>query len=291
MRTPPTLAHVAVNGLTLAVWDWAGRGGTLVFVHATGFHGRCWDQVIALLPEYRCLAVELRGHGRSDKPALPADWRPFGEDLAALVGAFDLHGAVAVGHSIGGHAVTLAAALAPAAFSRLVLIDPVILPPEFYRGARSGEHFVAQRRDRWPSPEAMIERFAGRPPYDGWEPQVLRDYCDYGLLPAPDGDGYVLACPPAFEANIYQVSSALPSNIYPEIARVAQPTLVVRTGAVERTAGAGFAASPTFPGLAALFAHGRDVLDPAHSHFLPMESSEATVSFIRAMLGPAVADR
>lgn len=280
MRTPPTLKTVAVNGVTLAVWDWDGPGETLLFAHANGFHGRCWDRVIALLPDYRCLAVDLRGHGRSEKPALPASWRPLGEDLAALAGALGLRGAVGVGHSIGGYAVALAAALAPAAFARLVLIDPVILPEDRYQGARGGEHFVAQRRDRWPSPAAMVARFAARPPFNTWEPDVLRDYCEYGLLPAPDGDGFVLACPPAFEGGLYQVSVAVASNIYPEIARLAQPTLIVRAGAVERSPGAGFAASPTAPDLVAHFAHGRDVLDTAHTHFLPMESPAAAAGYI-----------
>src|SRR5262245_40154150 len=123
MRNSPALESVEVNGVRLAVWDWDGPDGTLVFVHANGFHGRCWDQVIALLPEYRCLAVELRGHGRSEKLAPPDDWRPFGEDLAALAGAVGLRGAIGVGHSIGGHAAALAAALVPEAFARLVLID------------------------------------------------------------------------------------------------------------------------------------------------------------------------
>ena len=59
----------------------------------------------------------------------------------------------------------------------------------------------------------MFERFHKRPPFDLWQPQVLRDYCEYGLL--PDGDGFVLACPPEIEASIYQHSNAPDSNLYP----------------------------------------------------------------------------
>ena len=33
----------------------------------------------------------------------------------------------------------------------------------------------------------MLERFRDRPPFDAWDPAVLRDYVTYGLLPAPDG--------------------------------------------------------------------------------------------------------
>jgi hypothetical protein len=50
MRASPTLTHVTVNGLAIAVWDWIGPGDPLLFVHATGYHGRCWDAVIAHFP-------------------------------------------------------------------------------------------------------------------------------------------------------------------------------------------------------------------------------------------------
>ena len=284
MRDAPTTIALPVNGITLTLWDWAGPGETVFFVHATGFHARCWDQVIALLPDYRCLALDLRGHGRSDTPALPTDWHIMGEDVAVAVHALGIQRAIGVGHSMGGHAVALAAALAPDAFAGLVLIDPVILGPERYIGAREGEHFAARRRDRWPSVAAMVERFADRPPFNAWDSAVLHDYCQYGLLPAKDGDGYMLACPPAFEGACYHAATAIGSNIHPEIARVGQPTLVVRAIAGERQEGGGFAASPTMPDLATHFPQGRDLPDREHTHFLPMESPAWTADYIRMML-------
>ena len=289
MRPSPTLAHITLPGCALAVWEWAGAGPTLFFVHANGFHGRCWDAAIELLPDYRCLALDLRGHGRSERGEPSADWRPFGEDVAAVAEVLGVRGAVGIGHSIGGHALALAAALAPEAFGRLLLIDPTIFARERYRGARPGEHFVARRRARWASVEAMVERFAGRPPYDTWEPRVLRDYCRYGLLPAPDGDGLVLACAPAFEGALYQVSSAEGSDIYPELARIGQPTLIVRAGAVEPGPGAGFSASPTTPDLVTRLARARDHLDRDHSHFLPMESPARVAAYVRELLAADLA--
>lgn len=66
---PPRLRHLNANGLNLACWEWRaelrGHGPTLLLVHATGFHGRVWDQVIARLPGRHVLAIEQRGHGRS----------------------------------------------------------------------------------------------------------------------------------------------------------------------------------------------------------------------------------
>ncbi len=257
-----------INGVRLALYERAGAGQPLLFVHANGFHARCWDQVIARLPGRRCYAPDLRGHGRSDKPDPPYDWRVFGQDIAGLARALGLRGAVGVGHSLGGHAVALAAALAPGAFGRLLLIDPVILPPAVYRLPAPAEHFAARRRDRWESPAAMEQRFGARPPFSRWDPAVLHDYCLHGLLPAPDGAGFVLACPPAVEAAIYQTGNR--ADIYAEIATVDIPVVVMRAGQPARSLD-DMAGSPTAPDLAQRFPRGRDIHLPQHTHFIPME--------------------
>lgn len=284
MRAAPTLTNVTRPDCTLAVWDWAGSGPTLVFAHANGFHGRCWDAIIELLPtNYRCLALDLRGHGHSGDVAPPTSWRPFGEDIAAVMQALGVRDAIGIGHSLGGHALTIAAAHAPAAFTRLLLIDPTIFAERRYTGPREGEHFVSRRRAQWDSVEAMVDRFASREPYQEWEPRVLHDYCQYGLLPNPGGPGLVLACAPVFEGTVYQVSVAQESNPYPELAQLHQPTLVLRTGKVPYAPGAGFAASPTVPDLASHLAHARDEVDAGYSHFLPMESPARVVTALAAV--------
>ena len=61
---------------------------TVVLAHATGFHARCWDRVIAHLdPSRHVIAIDQRGHGRSAKVP-PFNWESFGGDLAGFVDAF-----------------------------------------------------------------------------------------------------------------------------------------------------------------------------------------------------------
>lgn len=277
----PVEHRLAVNGITLCVFEWhpdaRGREETLVIAHATGFHARCWDRVVAHLGNRHVLAVDQRGHGRSDKP-LPVHWQDFGRDLVALLETLDLTAVVGVGHSMGGHAMTDAAAAAPARFRRLVLIDPVIAAPAGYTlsdpwGAalRGDLHPTAKRRSHWNSPDEMFERFANRRPFDTWERDVLRDYCQYGLLPAVSGDGFELACPPAFEAQVY-MSSLGNGGVHDSVRAVAVPVLVVRamTPPTARDI-LDFRYSPTWPALAQHFKHGRDLHVPEHTHFLPME--------------------
>jgi pimeloyl-ACP methyl ester carboxylesterase len=264
--------YVRVAAGELAIWEQPGDGAPILFCHATGFHARCWDQVIARLPGRRSIAVDMRGHGRSFRPHPPYSWRTFGEDIAELCRALGLRDAVGVGHSMGGHSVALAAALAPEAFSSLVLIDPVILPEEEYGRGPRAPHFARKRRNRWTSPVEMFERFADRDPFRRWDSAVLRDYCEYGLVPVPDGDGLVLACPPEIEASIYENSTESDANIYPEIARVAAPVHVIR--AARRRSGGevmDMMGSPTAPNLASRFRQARDTT-VEYSHFIPMEA-------------------
>ncbi len=260
-----------VNGVRLAVWERAGAEPPILFVHATGFHAHCWNQIIARIPGRRCIAIDMRGHGLSSKPDPPYYWHNFGEDVAAIARTLDLHGVTGAGHSMGGHSLVVAASLAPEIFSGLLLIDPVILPRAAYAGRRWTEHFARKRRNRWASPDEMFDRFKDRPPFRDWDVAVLRDYCDYGLIPAPDGDGYVLACPPEIEGAIYEASGLDDANLYGKLERIDVPVTVMRSATpLKMEPAMDMAASPTAPDLATHFPRGRDMTTP-HSHFIPME--------------------
>lgn len=276
---------VEVNGASIAVWERPGIEPTVLFCHATGFHARCWDAVTDHLVQ-RSVCLDMRGHGRSSKPEPPMSWRRFGEDTAAVAERLRLKGAIGVGHSMGGHSIALAAALVPSAFSQLVLIDPVILPEVAYTSPGSEPHFARKRRNRWDSWQAMFERFRERPPFDAWDEQVLHDYCEHGLAPAPDGHGFVLACPPEIESSIYEHSHDADANLYPEIARIAVPVTVIRARrSFDGKAAEDMLASPTAPDLASRFAKGREIVVD-YSHFIPMEAPEYVADQILRLLPP-----
>ncbi|MCZ2110525.1 MAG: alpha/beta hydrolase [Dehalococcoidia bacterium] len=280
---PVNESRIRANGVGLELYEWPADGPTVFLAHATGFHARCWDEVVERLPGVRCIAIDMRGHGRSEKPDPPYRWTEFGEDVAAVGRQIGLRGALGAGHSKGGYAVTLAAALAPELFSKLLLIDPVIMPPDLYRGRMETEHFAARRRNEWRSPEEMYERFAGRPPFSSWDPEVLRDYVEFGLLPNAQGEGYVLACPPNIEAAVYAGSSG--DTIHEAIKEVRIPVRVLR--ARQRTADSpmDMSSSPTWPGLAASMPNAEDRYLPQYSHFMPMEDPGFVAGQILEMLG------
>jgi pimeloyl-ACP methyl ester carboxylesterase len=285
----PIDRRIAVNGITISIFEWrtahTADTGTILLAHATGFHARCWDRIVARLGARHIIAVDQRGHGRSDKP-LPVHWQDFGQDLTELLRALELTNVIGVGHSMGGHAMTQAAAAEPERFQRLVLIDPVIVAPEEYAAGRVGmgsdwQHPTAKRRNRWTSPEQMFERFKDRPPFSTWDRDVLRDYCEYGLLPDPSGEGFMLACPPEFEAAVYMAARGN-AAVYDSVRSLDMPVLLVRVMEPPPDRDwMDFRYSPTWPGLIDHFRNGRELHLPDETHFLPMEKPE----FVARLIG------
>ena len=268
----PELHFVPLGELRIAVWEWAGVGPPLLFAHATGFHGRCWDQIVQLCPGRRALALDFRGHGRSSIPAPPIPWPDFSLDLLAIARHFDLRETTVVGHSMGGHAAVLAAIRDPRLFAGLVLVDPVLFPPEYYGAPPPDAAYIARRRNRWASADEMYERFHSRPPFSKWRPEVLKDYCDYALL--PEGDSYVLACPPELEASIYARCNAPENNLDADIPSMETPVILLRAGRTPAAATLDLNASPTAPDLARKFRHAREIYLPDGSHYIPMETPD-----------------
>jgi lipase len=294
----PEEHRVQVNGVELAYFEWRpelrDREAPILLTHATGFHARVWDQMIRHLGERHIISVDQRGHGRSQNTEI-THWEVFGRDLAAFVGELDLRDVLGVGHSMGGHAMTEAAAAYPDRFRRLVLIDPVIASPDDYREggwmiASLGDqkHPTAKRKNRFASVDEMFQRFRDRKPYSYFDPSALRDHCQYALLPAPEGEGYVLACPPEIEASIY-MTSRTNAAVYDSIRVLEIPVLILRAkGPPDERDVMDFASSPTWPGLVHEFQDGREVHLAEHTHFLPMEAPELVAGYV---LGSEPTDR
>lgn len=97
----------APDGLSLAVREAGpGTGRSFVFLHGIAQSGRSWEPLLRgpLAATRRLVAVDLRGHGDSDKPDAPAAWaRPrLADDLAAILAQLSLDRPVVVAWSYGG---------------------------------------------------------------------------------------------------------------------------------------------------------------------------------------------
>lgn len=80
-----------------------GHGAPLLLVHGLGSSTRDWEyQIPVLSRHYRVLALDVRGHGRSDKPREAYRIADFADDVAALLEHLRLDAVHLVGISMGG---------------------------------------------------------------------------------------------------------------------------------------------------------------------------------------------
>jgi len=131
-----------------------GTGPPLLFVHGLGSSTRDWfGQVEPFAEQYRVLRVDLRGHGRSDRPAGPYHIPQFARDVAGFLRRLDAASAHVVGLSMGGMVALQLAADAPALVRSLV---PVNSPADtrlqtwgdvwFYLARRTAVQLLGMRR-------------------------------------------------------------------------------------------------------------------------------------------------
>ena len=123
---------VDVNGTRLRVWEWGDAAAPpVVFVHGAYDHGRMFDDLaprVATLG-FRCVAVDLRGHGDSGRLASGNVWLAMNIDLGLLARHLGAPVGV-VGHSFGGGQALCAAGMFPEWVRWVVNIDGLGPPPE-----------------------------------------------------------------------------------------------------------------------------------------------------------------
>jgi pimeloyl-ACP methyl ester carboxylesterase len=106
-----------------------GEGNpALVFIHYWGGSRRTWSGVIARLSDrVRCIAVDLRGWGRSHRHTEDYSLFAQADDVAGVIEALNLTDFVLVGHSMGGKIAQMLAGRRPDGLRALVLVAPA--PP------------------------------------------------------------------------------------------------------------------------------------------------------------------
>ena len=138
--------------------DW-GVGQTIVFVSSWGLDARMWAPHMLHFNGLgmRCVALDRRGHGRSDCPGRGYDYDRLADDLAELIAHLDLHDVTLVAHSMGSSECThYLARHGRSRVARVVLIGataPCYLQSESYPQGlplRSFEAVCAMLRDDLP---------------------------------------------------------------------------------------------------------------------------------------------
>jgi pimeloyl-ACP methyl ester carboxylesterase len=179
-----------VNGTRLNVIE-EGDGPALLLLHGMGGSWREWaPQLDGLSDRYRCIAVEHRGHGRSERTSGRYSINLFTDDVVAVCQALGVTQAHVAGLAMGGMIALDLALRYPWLVDSLVLANSTARPDESFRlGLHAISRFVRdQGYADTPLQGGTSAGLAWSPTTVGDRPHVIRDYMRDAL--STDRDAY-----------------------------------------------------------------------------------------------------
>ena len=125
--------QITVNGQQIAFRQSAGQDSQdqpVIFVHGNSCSSSTWSNILdgPFGQRFRCLALDLPGHGNSEKATDPGDYSlpGYAKTLKAFAQATNATNAVIVGWSLGGHIALEAAPHNPEATGFVIFGTPPI---------------------------------------------------------------------------------------------------------------------------------------------------------------------
>lgn len=262
-----------MHDIRLHYLEWPGRGRPAVLVHGSGLCASTWKPIAEVLAtRFRVLAIDLRGHGDSDKPDGRYSWPEVVSDLPGVIDALGLEDILLVGHSRGGGVAVLGGSQRPERIWRMALMEPTIAlgqtrptgPPPLSGGARPLAEATRRRRVLWPSHDAVYAAWRRAERLKNWHEDALWAYITGGTRMREDGQ-LEIKCPPETEAQFYEHRT--PDHLFGTLPNVTWPVLLLTTDNPRRQ-------PEVTPGYMALKRSSRDfrhVIIPGASHFFPQE--------------------
>ncbi|MFQ5576788.1 MAG: alpha/beta fold hydrolase [Anaerolineae bacterium] len=181
--TASKTSAIRVNNVTLSYTDWPGERGPLICLPGLADHkGSFAPLARRLAPEYRLLALDLRGRGDSDKPDRGYGFAYHARDVLAFANALNIDTFDLIGHSFGATVGVYLASIRPTRVRAAVLLDGGADPEADVLAAMQA---ALRRLDRvYPSMDAFLERMKTRPFYRPWS-RALEAYFrdDVHVLP------------------------------------------------------------------------------------------------------------
>lgn len=219
------------NAVPWRTWQWQAPEGfwlrgvhteprglpVLHFIHGNSYCGRIYEPMWQLLyPHFDIFLHDAQGHGDSDVGGKFVGWRRSAvlarEVWQAHRGMWQNVPHIGMGHSFGGVLTSVIGATDANFFERLILLDPILMPPRYLRWVEPLQNVglyklnpysgrARKRRDLWPDKQSALEGLTGRGMFKAWSPEAMHAYVNYGMNHTEQG--VQLKCPPSREAEIF----------------------------------------------------------------------------------------
>jgi pimeloyl-ACP methyl ester carboxylesterase len=195
-----------------------GSGRQVHFCHGLSLSAGTYLPFLESLSRHdlKIFAPDLRGHGYSTKENTLAvkNWDIFVKDLEQFVLSITHPPVIGIGHSIGGYFTYAAAALYPGLFSKIILLDPIILPPKIVWLCALARltgldryhplpRMTRKKKCEFPSKEGALEHYSGKGMFKSWRPEFVQAFVDTAIE-QESATTWELCCRPEFEAQIYE---------------------------------------------------------------------------------------
>ncbi len=188
IATSPSVQTVESGGVNINYLAWGDPDAPgLVFVHGGAAHAHWWSHIApTFLPDYRVVALDLSGHGDSDRREAYS-LELWCDEVADLIAAAKFSSPpVLIGHSMGGFVSIATAARHCDVIGGAVIIDsPVVdIDPEVEHARRTDDFAKAKTYD---DPAIPIEKFRTIPAQAVYLPYVKRHVAGHSLTELPNG--------------------------------------------------------------------------------------------------------
>jgi lipase len=226
----PQVCIQNIGDAELSYLLYQGEGPPLILLHATGFQPWLWHPLARELAHaYRVLAPSFCDHRKTDPKNGGLNWVTLAEDTVRFCEALQLRRPFLAGHSMGATVLMIANALFGLPAAGMVLIEPILLPPELYRlRLRVEDHPLAakaiKRTNFWRDRDEAMSYLRSRPLFQEWDEEMLELYIRHGMIEGDNG-GLQLACSPLREAALFM--GGVQFDPWPLLPKVSCPVLIV----------------------------------------------------------------
>ena len=198
----------AFRGINLTYYDYESDKPPLLFCHANGYSAGCYKYYHEVLQkDYRVLALDFAGHGKSDFTLDFKNWNFFRDQILSLLDREKINSIQTIGHSLGGASTILASVKEPERFKKLIAFDPVILGwkmitlGKFLKSPL--EKGALKRRKTFSSMELVRRSYRKFPAFSKFDDSVFEDYLNSCIKETGNGKEVELCCDPRVEAQIF----------------------------------------------------------------------------------------